>query len=81
MDSAYSFLLTISSILFPDCEVERIKREIPLLENRDEKTYMAFLVYTGMRPEEIRGIRWEDTALRVSQAMEHSQNRQSKRAP
>ena len=47
----------------PDCEVERIKREIPLLENRDEKIYMAFLVYTGMRPEEIRGIRWEDMHL------------------
>lgn len=46
-----------------DSEVERIKKEIPLLENRDEKIFMAFLVYTGMRPEEIRGIRWEDIHL------------------
>ena len=47
----------------PDSEIERIKRKIPLLENRDERIYMAFLVYTGMRPEEIRGIRWEDIHL------------------
>ena len=46
-----------------DSEVERIKKEIPLLENRDEKIFMAFLVYTGMRPEEIRGIRWDDIHL------------------
>ena len=47
----------------PDSEIERIKREVPRLENRDERIYMAFLVFTGMRPEEIRGIRWEDIHL------------------
>ena len=48
---------------FTDEEVEWIKKGIPHLENRDEKIFMAFLVYTGMRPEEIRGIRWEDIHL------------------
>ena len=39
-----------------DDDVQRIKREIPHLEKDTERVYMALLVYTGMRPEEIRRI-------------------------
>jgi len=47
----------------PDELVYRVKQEIPLLTNRDERLYMALLAYTGMRPEEIRGIAWEELNL------------------
>lgn len=47
----------------PDAVVYGLKKAIPLLENRDERLYMAMLVYTGMRPEEVRGIAWEDLDL------------------
>lgn len=47
----------------PDAEVDRIKAEIPGLKNAEEQLYMALLVYTGMRKEEILGLRWEDLDL------------------
>ena len=47
----------------PDREVARIKREIPSLDVRDERVFMALLVYTGMRPEEVLGLKWEDVHL------------------
>lgn len=47
----------------PDEEVTRIKREIPLLEDLRQKLYMALLVYTGMRREEILGLCWENVYL------------------
>ena len=47
----------------PDADVARIKREIPSLEKRDERIYMALLVFTGLRPEEVRGLRWQDVFL------------------
>jgi len=47
----------------PDREVTRIKQEIPSLDVRDERIFMALLVYTGMRPEEVLGLKWEDVHL------------------
>ena len=47
----------------PDEEVLRIKREIPSLDVRNERLFMGLLVYTGMRPEEVMGLRWEDIHL------------------
>ncbi|MBQ8620083.1 MAG: site-specific integrase [Clostridia bacterium] len=47
----------------PDAEVLRIKKEIPALAVRNERIYMALLVFTGMRPEEVMGLRWEDLNL------------------
>lgn len=47
----------------PDAEVARIKKEIPNLENEQQRLYMALLVYTGMRREEIAGIGWEHLHL------------------
>ena len=47
----------------PDEEVLRIKREIPSLDVRNERLFMGLLVYTGMRPEEVMGLRWEDVHL------------------
>ncbi len=47
----------------PDKDVLRIKLEIPQLENDDERKYMALLAFTGMRPEEVRGLDWRDLCL------------------
>ena len=47
----------------PDEEIMRIKREIPLLAVRNERLFMALLAFTGMRPEEIMGLKWEDVHL------------------
>ena len=47
----------------PDEEVLRIKREIPSLAVKDQRLFMGLLVYTGMRPEEVMGLRWEDVYL------------------
>lgn len=47
----------------PDAEVARIKSEIPLLSPVRERIYMGLLVYTGMRREELLGLRWEDVNL------------------
>ena len=47
----------------PDKLVCEIRKKIPELEDRDERVYMALLSYTGMRPEEVLGISWEETDL------------------
>lgn len=47
----------------PDEEVLRIKKEIPSLAVRNERLFMGLLVFTGMRPEEVMGLRWEDVHL------------------
>ena len=46
-----------------DSEINRIKAEIPKMENEERRVYMALLAYTGMRPEEVYGLRWEDICL------------------
>lgn len=50
-------------VALPDEQVAQIKKEIPQLENRDERLYMALLAFTGMRPEEVYGLRWQDLYL------------------
>lgn len=50
-------------VALPDAQVAHIKNGIPELEGRDERIYMALLVFTGMRPEEIYGLRWQDVYL------------------
>lgn len=47
----------------PDAELNRIKENIPTLDRPIECLYMGLLVYTGMRREEILGMRWEDINL------------------
>lgn len=47
----------------PDSEVLRVKREIPKLEDPQQRLYMALLVYTGMRREEVLGLGWEHLNL------------------
>lgn len=43
----------------PREEMDRIKKKLPSLTNERGRLYMTLLVYTGMRPEEILGMRWE----------------------
>lgn len=47
----------------PDEELLRIKTAIPMLTKPIQRLYMGLLVYTGMRREEILGLRWEDINL------------------
>ena len=47
----------------PDSEVDRIKKEIPLLQDDRQRLYMGLLVYTGMRREEVLGLGWENIHL------------------
>lgn len=47
----------------PDQEVDRVKREVPLLQVEQQRIYMGFLIYTGLRREEILGLGWEHINL------------------
>ena len=47
----------------PDEELDRIKRLIPALNHPRQRLYMGLLVYTGLRREEIMGLRWENIHL------------------
>ena len=47
----------------PDEVVDRIKKAIPNLAEPRERLYMGLLAYTGMRVEEIAGLRWENIHL------------------
>lgn len=47
----------------PDEELLRIKTAIPALPKPAQRLYMSLLTYTGMRREEILGLRWEDINL------------------
>jgi len=46
-----------------DAEIARVKNEIPFLKSRSQRLYMTLLVYLGMRPEEVMGLKWEDIHL------------------
>lgn len=48
--------------LSPD-DMEKIRRGIPLLKDERQRLYMALVVGTGMRPEEVRGLRWEQVHM------------------
>ena len=43
----------------PDSEVDRVKRMLPMIQDQRQRLYMGLLVYTGMRKEEVLGLRWE----------------------
>lgn len=47
----------------PDQEVDRVKRELPFLEDDRKRVYMGFLIYTGLRREEILGLQWDHIHL------------------
>ena len=47
----------------PDEVVARVKLSIPYLEEPRERLYMGLLAYTGMRLEEIAGLKWENIHL------------------
>ena len=43
--------------------IAEIKRNIPLLDNAEERLFMTLMVFMGMRPEEVYGLKWEDLYL------------------
>lgn len=43
--------------------IAEIKQNIALMENEDERLFMTLLVFMGLRPEEVYGMRWEDLQL------------------
>ena len=51
-------------VALSDKEVMRVKAMIPKIINIRERMYMGLLAYTGLRKEEILGLRWEDIDLR-----------------
>lgn len=40
-------------------DVDIVKQGIPSLKDERQRLYMALLVYAGMRPQEVLGLRWE----------------------
>ena len=46
-----------------DDVIAAIKQKIPYLQNEEELLFMTLLVFMGMRPEEVYGLRWEDLNL------------------
>lgn len=40
-----------------------IRKGIPFLHDERQRLYMALVVCTGMRPEDVRGLRWEHIHL------------------
>ena len=51
-----------------DAEIARVRTAIPLLKSPEERMYMGLLAYTGMRPEEVLGMRWENVLLDLQYA-------------
>lgn len=47
----------------PDDDVSRVKKEIENLPSEQQKVYMGFLIYTGLRREEILGLCWNKVHL------------------
>ena len=43
----------------PDDLAEHARKMIPRIENEQQRLYMGLLCYTGMRREEIAGLKWE----------------------
>lgn len=63
-----------------DEEVDAVKRQIPSIESEQERLYAALLVYTGMRKEEVLGLRWENIDFKrrcglIKQAVTYAGNK------
>lgn len=46
-----------------DADVDMVKQRIPSLENEQQRLFAALLVYTGMRKEEVLGLKWSNIHL------------------
>ena len=44
-------------------DITKVRKGIPKLTEEQERLFMALLAYTGMRPEEILGLRWEEVFI------------------
>ena len=44
-------------------DITKVRKGIPELLEEQERLFMALLAYTGMRPEEILGLRWEEVFI------------------
>lgn len=47
----------------PEDIVKRVRESIPLMDDSRKRLYMGLLCYTGLRREEILGMRWENLDL------------------
>lgn len=47
-----------------DEDVDEVKQKIPLIPTEQERLYAALIVYTGLRKEEVMGLRWENIDLK-----------------
>lgn len=47
----------------PDTLIDSVKKALPSLDDPDLRLYFGLLAYTGMRREEIMGMRWENVDL------------------
>lgn len=47
----------------PDDETDRVKRELPALKDDIARLIISIAIYTGMRREEVLGLRWENVNL------------------
>ena len=43
--------------------IGEIEKNIPLLENEEERLFMTLTVFMGLRPEEVYGLQWQDLHL------------------
>lgn len=46
-----------------DEDVDEVKKKIPTIPTEQERLYAALIVYTGLRKEEVMGLRWENIDL------------------
>ena len=54
---------SVSHTALSDEAITDVKTKIPLIDSKHEQVCLGLITYTGMRPEEIRGLRWEDADL------------------
>lgn len=47
-------------VALTDEDITEVKKKIPSLPNERQRLCMGLIAYTGMRPEEIRGLMWDD---------------------
>lgn len=69
---------TVSHVALPKEKMEQIRLEVPSLDLK-EKLMVSLLSYTGMRFEEVLGIRWDDINddwIKIQRAVIHPQRNQ-----